>query len=293
MKEKKNGRKRVTAIIAVAAGAALLIGGSTYALWSATAGMDGGKITSGDLNLEAGDVSAYDVSYDRQDSVPVTDGTNNLIFNAKENLDGDTVIVNGGKDGVTMTGHDIDLNSWLITPGDTAAVLFPYTVTLKGDNLVAQLTINAGNLGKSNPNMEYYYAIFGEDGQQIGTTNPIAKENGLPVALFQANGAGQQSGKDDLDPETGVEVPMVNTDGTVSVTVAVFGYFKESTPDRNYVTGTADGVSLVCDSNNMEAGQPTTCEDDLASLSATLTQVRTGTTFFPSASPSAEPTTEG
>ena len=295
MKEKKNGRKRVTAIIAVAAGAALLIGGSTYALWSATAGKDGGTITSGDLNLVAGEASSYDVSFDRSDETfpaVAIDGSNvPLTFNKDQ---ADVVPLNTDDDGI-LTGHVIDnLTDWRIVPGDTVAVLFPYTVTLKGDNMVAQLTLDTTALVQKNPNMSYYYAIFDAEGQQIGKTNPVSQDEALPVALFQANDAGQAQGKDDqyTDPATGnvVDVPIVDqynvADNTAAVTVVVFGYF-EDTSNRDYVTGTAD-ESITCD--YADPGQPTKCEDDLSKLRATLTQVRWGTTLFPSASPSAEPT---
>ena len=306
MKEKKNGRKRVIAILAVAAGAALLIGGSTYALWSANAIKDGGTITSGDLNLVAGDVvSSYDVSFDRSDSTvyPVdvvgTDGSPvPLTFNVGQAAD--VVPLNAGENKVTLKGHFIEsLDDWQIVPGDTVAVLFPYTVTLKGDNLVARLTLDTTGLGLINPGMSYYYAIFDADGQQIGTTNKITSDiTDYPVALFQANNAGQTQGIDDqyTDPVTGdvVGVPIVDqynvAENTAVVTLAVFGYFDEDTSNRNYVTGTAD-ASLTCD--NADLGTATQCIDSLKDLRATLTQVRWGTTLFPSASPSAEPTTEG
>jgi len=293
MKEKKNGRKRVTAILAVAAGAALLVGGSTYALWSATAGMDGGTITSGDLNLVAGDVvSSYDVSFDRSDytvgtvSVVGTGGTEvPLTFNVGEAAD--VVPLNAGEDEVTLTGHPIDnLNDWKIVPGDTVAVLFPYTVTLKGDNLVAQLTLDTTNLGLINPGMSYYYAIFDADGHQIGTTNKITSDiTDYPVALFQANGDGQTYGINDqyTDPVTGnvVDVPIVDqyniAENTAVVTLVVFGYFDEDTSNRDYVTGTAD-ASLTCD--HADPGTDTQCIDSLEDLSATLTQVRAGTDNF-------------
>ena len=283
MKEKKNGRKRVTAILAVAAGAALLVGGSTYALWSANSTMDGGTITSGDLNLVAGTVSSYDVSFDRSDgtvgtvySVGTGDTEVPLTFNEGQ---ADVVPLNAGDDG-TLTGHPIDsLDDWLIVPGDTVAVVFPYTVTLKGDNMVAQLALDTSGLRQINGGMSYYYAIFDAEGNQIGTTQKIGGGN-YPVALFQANGDGQTLGLDDYYTDSdgnSVLVPTVGTDGTVDVTLVVLGYFDENTSDRDYVTGTVDD-SATC--RNAGPGEFATCADDLKHLSATLTQVRQGTDNF-------------
>ena len=269
MQEQTNRRKRATAVLAVAAGAALLIGGSTYALWSQTANMNGGMITSGDLQLLAGDVSSFDVSADRVDSSTTEEkdrsvldaALNPLTFNqgeasAVENL-------NCGEDEVTLTGHVIgEPGEWLIVPGDTTAVLFPYAVTLKGDNLVAELTIDTTGLVKDNVHMAYYYAVFDAEGKQIGSTHQLGSDPALSVALFQANQAGQGAGVPDKYTESGEVIPIIDindeNDQTGVITLVVFGHFDKATPDREMANTT----------------------DDLRGLTATLIQVREGTDNF-------------
>ena len=269
MKEQQNRRKRAVAVLAVAAGAALLIGGSTYALWSQTADMNGGTITSGDLRLVAGEVSSFDVSADRADS-STTEETDRSVLDASSNPltfnQGEAAKVenlNGGADEATLTGHVIDEpGDWLIVPGDTLAVLYPYTVTLKGDNLVAELTIDTTGLVQDNVRMAYSYAVFDAEGKQIGTTRQLGSDPELSVALFQANQAGQGAGILDKHTESDEVIPVIDIDDekgqTGVITLVVFGHFDEATPDREMVTTT----------------------DDWRGLTATLTQVREGTDNF-------------
>ncbi|MCL2784417.1 MAG: alternate-type signal peptide domain-containing protein [Propionibacteriaceae bacterium] len=123
MTQKSN--KRRNAVIAAVAGAALFLGGSTYALWTATADLNGASISSGNLNLSsADDVLAYDVSSDRGYSADVVVAD----FGANINI---------GKKGVA-----VDLDSWNIVPGDKLALVLPFEVELVGDNLAAELTIS-------------------------------------------------------------------------------------------------------------------------------------------------------
>jgi len=148
-----------------------------------------------------------------------------------------------------LQGHAIsDLSTWRIVPGDTVAVVIPYTVTLIGDNMVAALTLDTTNLvdttNKANDGTTYYYALFDAAGAQIGTTQPVGTvaNTALLVGYFQANGTGQAGGVDDTIGAT--TVPVVATNGTAVVTLALFGYFDANTTDRDYV-GLADVLGSV------------------------------------------------
>ncbi|HLS25635.1 MAG TPA: alternate-type signal peptide domain-containing protein [Beutenbergiaceae bacterium] len=102
--------KRTKGLLAGAAGAALLLGGGTFALWSDSEQVDGGSITAGNLDVAlVGDVAWADVSADRDDSP-----------------------------------HGIDLSEFRIVPGDTIQGEFGFEAALEGDNMVAELTLDGG-----------------------------------------------------------------------------------------------------------------------------------------------------
>ncbi|MDR2931352.1 MAG: SipW-dependent-type signal peptide-containing protein [Propionibacteriaceae bacterium] len=258
--------KRRNAVIAAAAGVALLIGGSTYALWSATGNIAGGDITSGTLEMTVGTVAGYDVSGDRYDStiaaVQNTASTPATLTFAS--TDEAAKVVNVKQTANAISGHPItSLGTWMITPNDTVLVSMPLNVTMKGDNLVADLTMDTtGLVGKiTNKDMVYQAAIFGDDGKQIGTVQTLDTATGnaaLKVATFQANGDGQNSGQDDKD-SAGALVPTVGVDGTASVTLVIFGHFADKTPQ--------DASSYAA-------------TDALGSIPVALTQVRSGTDLF-------------
>ena len=279
--------RRRHGIVALAAGAALLIGGGTYSLWSASDSIQGGSITAGNLALTAGALAAYDVSADRADStVDVIKNTAAtpaaLTFNTGE-VDQYNGTTGNGTDGDDSTmgikaindelnGHVVDLSTWLIVPGDTAAVTLPFTVEMTGDNLVAQLTMDASGLDTTNTDMVYSYAIFGNDGQQIGAIQPItASLTDIPVALFQASGAGQGGADDEYLNASAAKVIVPVVNDTAAVTVVIFGHFTD--------TGTGQATDNV------------NAIDTLGNVALTLTQVRTGTDNFGGAAqfPPAQP----
>jgi len=99
--------KKTTGVVAGAAGAALLLGGATFALWSDSAPVDGGTITAGNLDVEAVAPQWKDVSADRTDA-----------------------------------GHVIDLDTFRIVPGDTIQGTFGFKAALEGDNMVAELSLD-------------------------------------------------------------------------------------------------------------------------------------------------------
>ena len=99
--------KKTTGILAGTAGAALLIGGGTFALWNDAANVGGGTITTGNLDIQEieGGWSWVDLSEDRSDA-----------------------------------GHEIaDLDEHQIVPGDTIEGTIEFSAALQGDNLVAEL----------------------------------------------------------------------------------------------------------------------------------------------------------
>ena len=247
MEEKRNGRKKAGAIIAVAAGLAMLATGGTYALWSASGTIAGGTIKAGDLNLTAGTAVYWDVTTNRADEeTPIIDTKSNpLTFT--EDTPPDYVMM----DSDVLTGHKINSNStWLMVPDDTVAVVMPFDIVLKGDNLVAKLTLDASTLldSKGIVNNSYSYAFFGVNGEQIGETTALTSSTkGVVLATVQANNDGQLGGVDDLDGN-GDLIPVVAVDGTATVTVVVFAHFAYSTPDRvdtNNVDDLAKGVKVT------------------------------------------------
>src|SRR5699024_7667658 len=108
--------KKLTGVVAGAAGAALLLSGATYALWTDNATVEGGTITAGNLDvavLPPADQQStwHDVSADRTDSP-----------------------------------HAIDLSTFRIVPGDTITGTFGIDVGLEGDNMLANLALAGGGL---------------------------------------------------------------------------------------------------------------------------------------------------
>jgi alternate signal-mediated exported protein len=101
-------RNKTKGAIAGLAGLALLAGGSTFALWTASDTADGGVVQTGDLNVAAIDgLTWQDVSGDRTDSP-----------------------------------HDIaNIANWQMVPGDTIEGRQDIDVALLGDNLAASLSL--------------------------------------------------------------------------------------------------------------------------------------------------------
>lgn len=97
--------KKTTGLVAGAAGAALLMGGATFALWSDSADVEGGTITAG--NLDVGTVTQVweDVS-----------------------------------DGVERGTID-DLAEYRIVPGDTIRGTITVPASLEGDHMYADLAV--------------------------------------------------------------------------------------------------------------------------------------------------------
>lgn len=207
-------------LIAAVAGAALL-GGTTFALWTAYGDLPGGTIQAGDLDLELKDTGTfYDVSADRADAlitVPGTDGT--------------------------VDGHEIaDPSAWRIVPGDKVAVVYTVDVTLVGDNMVAALSLEestgAGTM-LLNDDMDYSFAVY-RAGVEVVSETPLA---GSALTYLAAPEAGQAYGVADAD---GVTVfSMVSS--TETFTVVVYGEFDSAAADQDNttVTDTLGGLAVT------------------------------------------------
>jgi alternate signal-mediated exported protein len=203
-------KKRRKGLLWVAGGTALLLGGSTFALWSASADIGGGSVTAGDLNITAEDESSFwDVSADRLDAtdeLPGTDGS--------------------------QPGHLIDdTATWRMVPGDKVAAVFDATVTLEGDNLVGHLTVDGldGAEGQFNEGINWSYEVY--SGDQLLSAEAALPSDGNTGMFFSAPRAGQDSGASDAND---LVVEMEET--TKNVTVVIYGEFDAATEEREMVT---------------------------------------------------------
>lgn len=256
-------KKRRRGAVWVAAGAsALLLGGSTFALWSASDTFSGGTITAGDLNIaQLEDTSFWDVSNDRADATEVV----------------------GSTDG-SQKGHKIDdINTWRLAPGDKVAASFETTVTLEGDNLVARVGLDGlDQLESSISGLTYSYEVYYGDKLLVNET-ALPTGADAPLLYLAAPTAGQDAGKDDATNGTlGSTTEAV--DG-VAAQKAVFG-MPSTTADLNIVVYASffedpegkfqysDDAVTVTDRTDV------TLSDTIADLTLNLTQVRdTGAQF--------------
>lgn len=105
--------KATKGVVAGALGFGLLAGGTTFALWSDDATMDGGTINAGTLDVSTGgDRTWHDVS-----------------------------------DGAAPTADNvIDPANFLIVPGDTIQLTDQLTIETKGDNIKAKLSVVSDGL---------------------------------------------------------------------------------------------------------------------------------------------------
>ncbi|MDR2704055.1 MAG: alternate-type signal peptide domain-containing protein [Cellulomonadaceae bacterium] len=119
MKHNKKFHSKIAALTVVVASSLLVAGaGTTLALWSAQEHFTAGTITAGTLEITGTQVGIWDVSPDR---------------------------IGGQNVGVTsdLRGRPItDLAAWRKVPGDTIMFRLDATPVLRGDNLVATLTID-------------------------------------------------------------------------------------------------------------------------------------------------------
>lgn len=255
--------KRRKGFMWIAAGtAALLIGGSTFALWSASDTFSGGDITAGDLNLvQSADTSFWDVSNDRLDAT-------------------ETV---GATDG-SQPGHEIvDVTEWRIAPGDKLAASFEATATLDGDNLVARVGIDGLDALQENiSGINYSYEIYYGD-ELLVTETALPKTADAPLLYLSAPATGQAAGQEDAT--NGILGDTATAVGGAAAQSAVFG-MPATSVDLNVVIY----ASFYEDQNGDFRYQDTdvtvtdrtdvTLVDTLGELTVSLNQVRdTGAQF--------------
>ncbi|HIZ36542.1 MAG TPA: alternate-type signal peptide domain-containing protein [Candidatus Ruania gallistercoris] len=148
-------QKKTTGVIAGIAGAALLMGGTTFALWSDSDTVDGAEITAGNLDVAVlGDPGSQwswqDISADRTDN-----------------------------------SHEIDLADFRIIPGDTIEGTVALDVALEGENMVAALGANLGAASGDLTNLDIDVAVTDSNGDPVtlnsgGTLVLASQDNGNP-----------------------------------------------------------------------------------------------------------------
>ena len=133
--EEKKRRKGLLWMAGITAGAVALVGGGTFALWSATSAFDGGAITAGDLQIGDFDTTIYDASDDRSDALPI--------------------------DNTDFVGHDItDDADWLMVPGDKVALIAHLDeFVLDGENLVAEFALSDSFIADATGDLADYVTI--------------------------------------------------------------------------------------------------------------------------------------
>jgi alternate signal-mediated exported protein len=197
--------RRRKGIIAGVAGAAMLLTGSTFALWSAGDSFNtSGTITSGTMSIAADNagVVAYDVSEDRT------------------NVDGGDTLAATGKE-----GHVIDLATALIVPGDTIAITYPFGVEMAGDNLVAELKGTFADMTAADTladEVELEYAVLTTASDETKTASAAASldiAGGTVDFGYVANEDNEDAGKDDV-------VALKN--GTSNLRVVLYVTFKDT-----------------------------------------------------------------
>lgn len=148
-------QKKTTGVVAGIAGAALLMGGTTFALWSDSDTVDGAQISSGNLDVAViGDPGSQwsweDISADRTDN-----------------------------------SHEIDLADFRIIPGDTIQGTVALDVALEGENMVAALDAELGAASGNLTNLDIDIAVTDSTGAPVtlnadGTMVLASEDNGHP-----------------------------------------------------------------------------------------------------------------
>ena len=251
VEEKKKPRALLWA--AGAAVATLMLGGSTFALWSANAGFGGGTITAGDLNLvQTLDTAYYDVSDDREDAtttVPGTDGS--------------------------QPGHIIEaIADWRIVPGDKVAAAFSADITLEGDNLVAKLSLTGlSAMEDENDSMTWTYEVYQDEAL-------LLDERDLPgdgtLFYLSAPETGQAAGAEDAFDTTVYPMSAVTED----FTIVIYGAFDAEAGEAGKSVVDSNGIYEDQTTDATGTRQDATMTSVLAQMKLQLEQVRdTGLVF--------------
>lgn len=207
--------RRGLGILAGVAGGLLLMGGTTFALWSANDVQAGGTITNGNLDVAAAGATTYwDVSPDRTDvtaaATPVT----------------------------ALDAHSIaDITAYSIVPGDVLEANYGFSVALDGDNLVGDLNLSFAG-GAAPPTGVTFtaqaYYLNGATWTAVGTP-VVVSPGGATFSLGYFQAANQLNGA--LDPSIPVITDTV-TSATPNVTVVVTATFDAATTGQTSVLAT-------------------------------------------------------
>ncbi|MDR1790962.1 MAG: alternate-type signal peptide domain-containing protein [Propionibacteriaceae bacterium] len=139
--------RRVKAIIAGVAGVALLLGGTTFANWSAGFNQSLGTITNGDLDVAVG---AGGVKYYSWKA-----GNDNAF----------------GKSNITLIP---DISQFKAVPSDTIEMQIPVDVTLVGTNMQAQfkLATTSGTIDLASKGYSLAYSVYklNDEGNTVSST---------------------------------------------------------------------------------------------------------------------------
>ncbi|PII85083.1 hypothetical protein BMH32_09005 [Leucobacter sp. OLJS4] len=162
----RGDRMLVTGIAVLSAGILAAGGAAAFALWQAQDSVSGGRIVAGDLNLTVGT--------------------------------GKWQQVTAGVEAPASGPLDADPAPFVSMPGDTVEIVLPVTTTLQGDNLNAQLLVDAGAAATADieaGRITASYRIEDADGVQAGPASGEA-ELGEPISVagLESSSAGSTVG---------------------------------------------------------------------------------------------------
>ena len=247
-------RSRRGLIWIAAAMGAVLLGGSTFAYWSSNALFTGGTISAGDLNLvQTTDTAFYDVSADRTDATATLPGTNG-----------------------SQKGHLIDdIGTWYMVPGDKVAAALASTVTLKGDNLVAKLSLTGlADITNTNSSLTWSYEVY-KDTTILVTETTLPSDGAL--MYLSADPTGQASGLEDAN---GTTVKAMTKDSE-TFTIVIYATFAPTAGDAGQANAdTTTGLYPLQDESTNGTRQDANSAAVLGDILLQLDQVRdTGVIF--------------
>ncbi|MFE6234931.1 SipW-dependent-type signal peptide-containing protein [Cellulosimicrobium sp. NPDC057862] len=174
---------KIKGVVAGVAGGALLLGaGGTFALWHDEAGVAGGTIRSGLLDVETQETRWFDVSPDQGDAADLVGevgpglrwdtgwlGPEQTVWNGVptefQRLDPDGT----GSGTGDVVGHPIDdLGAWQAVPGDYVLGQTRVTARTEGDNMRAVLSLHGAG------------AHSGDLADALGVKVIVADQDGTP-----------------------------------------------------------------------------------------------------------------
>ena len=135
--------RRTQGIIAIGAGALLLVGGTSMALWTASSTVAGGNITAGNLDVKVAAGAWQDVSPEHAAPVDIA-----------------------------------DVADFRIVPGDVLEGTFPVDVAALGDNFAGDLTVAfttpTGALLSTVEGVSLDYTLLDSDGTPVGAGDTVS-----------------------------------------------------------------------------------------------------------------------